>query len=213
MYQKKLEWLGCRCGYNIETTKCYSTVHYSREKSKLFHVSIHVSIHHVFYCNFKHQLLCHFVRYIEHFLKPFLRTRRHDGSAHTSHQFLEVHQKGVLICVVINDIFTHGPRRWNRGSSDGLFLLLLLHLLLLHTTNFGDWVGLYCVLYCTVLYCIVLYCTVLYCTVLYCTVLYHTIPYCKKTKSHTPHKKITPKKNHPHPKKNTKKIPPKKRPK
>ena len=32
-------------------------------------------------------------------------------------------------------IFTHGPWRWNRGSTDGLFLLLLL-LLLLHTTNF-----------------------------------------------------------------------------
>ena len=37
--------------------------------------------------------------------------------------------------------FTHGPRRWNRGSTDGLFLLLfllllLLLLLLLHTTNF-----------------------------------------------------------------------------
>ena len=31
-------------------------------------------------------------------------------------------------------IFTHGPQRWNRGSTDGLFLLLLL---LLHTTNLG----------------------------------------------------------------------------
>ena len=31
--------------------------------------------------------------------------------------------------------FTHGPRRWNHGSTDGLFLLLLL-LLLLHTTKF-----------------------------------------------------------------------------
>ena len=76
-----------------------------------------------------------------------------------------------------NAIFTHGPQMWNRGSTDGLFLLLLL---LLHTTNFGGWVGLYCtvycpVLYCTVLYCIVLYCTVLYCTVLYCTVQYHTV--------------------------------------
>ena len=37
-------------------------------------------------------------------------------------------------------IFTHGPQRWNRGSTDGLFLLLLLLLLhLLHTTNLGHW--------------------------------------------------------------------------
>ena len=31
--------------------------------------------------------------------------------------------------------FTHGPQRWNHGSTDGLFLLLLL--LLLQTTNLG----------------------------------------------------------------------------
>ena len=118
-------------------------------------------------------------------------------------------------------LFTHGPQRWNHGSSDGLFLLLLL-LLLLHTTNFGGWVGLYCtvlctVLYCTVLYCTVLYCTVLYCTVLYCTVLYCTVLYCivlyctvkKKKKSPPPKKTPLNKKNHPPPKK---KSPPKKSP-
>ena len=34
-------------------------------------------------------------------------------------------------------IFTHGPWRWNHGSTDGPFhLLLLLLLLLLHTTKF-----------------------------------------------------------------------------
>ena len=36
---------------------------------------------------------------LEYFLRPFLRTRSHDGSAHTfrsSLQFLEVAQKGVL---------------------------------------------------------------------------------------------------------------------
>ena len=32
-------------------------------------------------------------------------------------------------------LFTHGPWRWNRGSTDGFFLLLRL-LLLLHTTKF-----------------------------------------------------------------------------
>ena len=32
-------------------------------------------------------------------------------------------------------VFTHGPRRWNHGSTDGLFLLLLLLLLLLNTTK------------------------------------------------------------------------------
>ena len=99
----------------------------------------------------------------------------------------------VLFC-----IFTHGPRRWNHGSTDGLFLLLLL-LLLLHTTKFLFLLGtentnfqtgltfqatpvtpisscsfsfyfLEC--FCTVLYCTI--CTVLY--VLYCTVLY--VLYC-----------------------------------
>ena len=35
------------------------------------------------------------------------------------------------------------------GGTVGLFLLLLL--LLLHTTNFGGWVGLYCTVLCTVL--------------------------------------------------------------
>ena len=34
--------------------------------------------------------------------------------------------------------FTHGPQRWNHGSTDVLFLLLLL-LLLLYTTNI--WMG------------------------------------------------------------------------
>ena len=77
-----------------------------------------------------------------------------------------------------------GGGAWVFGCVCHLFFLLLL--LLLHTTNFGGWVGLYCtVLYCTVLYCIVLYCTVLYCIVLYCTVLYctvqyHTVLYCTK---------------------------------
>ena len=32
-------------------------------------------------------------------------------------------------------LFTHGPQRWNHGSTDGLFLLLLL----LHTTKFSNW--------------------------------------------------------------------------
>ena len=43
------------------------------------------------------------------------------------------YQTTWAICVVI---FTHGPRRWNHGSTGGLFLLLLLLLLLLHTTKF-----------------------------------------------------------------------------
>ena len=34
-------------------------------------------------------------------------------------------------------VITHGPQRWNHGSTDGLFLLLLLLLLLLHITNLG----------------------------------------------------------------------------
>ena len=34
----------------------------------------------------------------------------------------------------VDYVFTHGPQRWNRGSTDGLFLFLLL-LLFLHTTN------------------------------------------------------------------------------
>ena len=82
-----------------------------------------------------------------------------------------------------------------------------------HPTNFGGWVGLYCVLYCTVLYCIVLYCTVLYCIVLYCTVLYCivlyctvlycTVLYCTVQKIHPPKKNNPPskKKNPPPPKK------------
>ena len=35
---------------------------------------------------------------LEHFLRPFLKTRSHNGSVHTfgsSHRFLEVPQKGV----------------------------------------------------------------------------------------------------------------------
>ena len=49
---------------------------------------------HVFYINFKQQLLSFFK--LEHFLRPFLTTRSHVGSAHTfgfSLQFLEVLQK------------------------------------------------------------------------------------------------------------------------
>ena len=41
---------------------------------------------------------------------------------------------GVSGQVHFSRIFTHGPRRWNHGSTDRLFLLLLL--LLLHTINF-----------------------------------------------------------------------------
>ena len=43
---------------------------------------------------------------------------------------------GILVIFFLS-VLTHGPQRWNRGSTDGLFLLLLLLLLLLHTTNLG----------------------------------------------------------------------------
>ena len=39
----------------------------------------------------------------------------------------------------VGSIFTHGPRRWNHGSTDGFFILLLL--LLLHTTKFVFFLG------------------------------------------------------------------------
>ena len=52
---------------------------------------------HFFYINFKHQLLS--ICMLEHFFRPFLKTRSYDRSAHTfgsSHRFLEVPHKGVL---------------------------------------------------------------------------------------------------------------------
>ena len=38
----------------------------------------------------------------------------------------------MIIASVERSLFTHGPQRWNCGSSDGLFILLLL----LPTSNF-----------------------------------------------------------------------------
>ena len=56
------------------------------------------SVYHIFYVNFKHQLLNHFSLKLEHFLRPFLRTRSHGRSAHnfrSNHRFLLVPEKGV----------------------------------------------------------------------------------------------------------------------
>ena len=55
--------------------------------------------YHIFYINFKHQLLFIIFFMLEHFFRPFLKTRSYDRSAHTfgsSHRFLEVPHKGVL---------------------------------------------------------------------------------------------------------------------
>ena len=57
--------------------------------------------------------MAHFLK-LELFLRPFLKIRSHDRSAHTfgsSHRFLEVPQKGVLILIFL--IFLSDPQKLN----------------------------------------------------------------------------------------------------
>ena len=103
---------------------------------------------------------------LESFLIPFIRTRRHDESAHTfgsSHWFLEVPQKGVLKKWFLAFFEQNVSSTFCHQTSSTCHT---------DTTQSGIWsdpppdtILLSC--YCTVLYCITLYCTVLHCTVLY----------------------------------------------
>ena len=141
------------------------------------------------------QLLCGDV-YVLPFDTMLVPTLYVDGSILNGAGFILVQHNGRF--------FTHGPQRWNHGSTDGLFLLLLLLLLfflLLHTTNFlflldtentNFQTGLtfqatpvtpisscsfsfyFLERFCTVMCCTVLYC---YCIVLYSTVRYSTVRY------------------------------------
>ena len=71
---------------------------------------------HIFYIDFKHQLLKYFFK-LEHFLRQYFKTRSHDRSAHTfgsSLWFLEVPQKGVLkneMCIFYH-MFWHVWSYW-----------------------------------------------------------------------------------------------------
>ena len=75
----------------------------------------------------QHQLLSIFFM-LEHFFRPFLKTRSYDRSAHTfgsSHRVLEVPHKGILNKIFVGIFFTltSGPPTdtWGRevGSGEG----------------------------------------------------------------------------------------------
>ena len=64
---------------------------------------------------------------LEHFFRPFLKTRSHDRSAHTfgsSHRFLEVPHKGVLNKLFVGILFTVtcGPPTFTWGAVPSRFL-------------------------------------------------------------------------------------------
>ena len=64
---------------------------------------------------------------LEHFLRPFLKTRSHDRSAHTfrsSHQFLEVPQKGVLENYLLA-FFNWINKIWHGGQLAQFFYFFL----------------------------------------------------------------------------------------
>ena len=65
---------------------------------------------------------------------PFIFSNTYPSPGVLRNSIRKNSRRGIRILKKLRVLFTHGPRRWNHGSTDGLFLLLLL--LLLHTTKF-----------------------------------------------------------------------------